>query len=58
LPADCEPDEGSSCRQQENALRAFHLARITSQFITTISPEGARRLARLLSLDDTSTGKE
>jgi hypothetical protein len=38
------------------ALRAYHLHRITSRFNTTISPQSARRLARLLALDhDTET---
>jgi hypothetical protein len=40
----------------QEALRAFHLHRVTSKFKTTISPESARRLARLLALDnDTDT---
>jgi hypothetical protein len=53
-----EEEEGNAYRQQENAHRAYHLKRITSKFRTTISPEGAQRLARLLSLDESSTGKE
>jgi hypothetical protein len=39
----------------QHALRAFHLHRVTSQFITTISAESAQRLARLLALDDGDT---
>jgi hypothetical protein len=39
----------------QDALRAYHLHRVTSQFTTTISPESARRLARLLALDDDGT---
>jgi hypothetical protein len=37
-----------ACSQK--ALRAYHLHRVTSKFKTTISPESARRLARLLAL--------
>lgn len=37
-------------------LRAYHLHRVTSQFTTTISAESARRLARLLALDDGTNG--
>ncbi|MBV9853122.1 MAG: hypothetical protein JOY82_01170 [Streptosporangiaceae bacterium] len=36
----------------QDALRAYHLRRVTSQFKTTISAENALRLARLLALDD------
>lgn len=39
-------------RNGQDALRVYHLHRVTSKFKTTISPEGARRLARLLALDD------
>jgi hypothetical protein len=39
-----------ACGRQ--ALRAYHLHRVTSKFKTTISPESARRLARLLALDN------
>lgn len=39
-----------------DALRAYHLHRVTSQFKTTISAESARRLARLLALDDDTDG--
>jgi hypothetical protein len=44
--------------EREKAHRAYHLHRVTSQFTTTISPEGARRLARLLALDDDTTESE
>jgi hypothetical protein len=40
----------------QDALRAYHLHRVTSQFTTTISAESARRLARLLALDDDTDG--
>jgi hypothetical protein len=40
----------------QRALRAYHLHRVTSQFTTTISAESARRLARLLALDDDADG--
>jgi hypothetical protein len=40
-----------SRRTDKDALRAYHLHRVTSQFDTTISPENARRLARLLAPD-------
>jgi hypothetical protein len=42
---------------KDEALRARHLNRITSKFKTTISPEGARRLVRLLALDDDDQGE-
>lgn len=46
-------------RERNDALRAYHLHRVTSQFTTTISMEGARRLARLLAFNDgPSAGKE
>lgn len=35
----------------QRALRAYHLRRVTSKFSTTISPENAQRLARLLAPD-------
>jgi hypothetical protein len=47
-----------SKRKGDEALRAHHLNRITSRFKTTISPEGSRRLARLLALDDDATQDE
>jgi hypothetical protein len=37
-------------KAKQDALRAYHLERVTSKFKTAISPENARRLARLLSL--------
>lgn len=40
----------------QDALRAYHLHRVTSQFTTTISAESARRLARLLEMDDEADG--
>jgi hypothetical protein len=40
----------------QDALRAHHLHRVTSQFKTTISAESARRLARLLAVDDGTDG--
>jgi hypothetical protein len=58
LPASDEPAKEDAYRRQESAHRAYHLNRITSQFRTTISQEGARRLARLLSIDGNVTGKE
>jgi hypothetical protein len=45
-------------RSRNDALRAYHLKRVTSKFPKTISPEGARRLVRLLTLDDDATQKE
>jgi hypothetical protein len=51
-------EEASAYRRQESAHRAYHLKRVTSQFKTTISLEGAQRLARLLKSNGTSTGKE
>ena len=40
----------------QEALRAFHLHRVTRKFSTTISLESAQRLARLLTLDDDTDG--
>jgi len=41
-------------RRVRPADRAYHLARVRAGFRTTISPESARRLARLLSHSDHS----
>lgn len=44
--------EASQEPTAEEVHRAFHLRRVASQFRTTINANGARRLARLVTLDD------
>jgi len=45
--------ETTAARDRRTAeVRAYHLRRIVSQFKTTISPENARHLLRLLNMND------